>query len=101
MSTLDLSHTFYVGQDVVCINDAFPLLTTTLEDKQNVGKQAEWHPMLNEKLTIDEMLGDFLRFQKYDIGDHCQWWHKSRFIAYAEKRLIEVIEENKNTLENV
>lgn len=88
---IDDSQPFYVGQEVVCINDSFPKIRTTNEDKSTLGQKAEFHPKKNEELVIDEILGPFLRFDKYDsdtIG--FQWWHHSAFVSKALFRLREL-----------
>lgn len=96
---------FFEGQKVVCISESFPVHTTTLEDKSDIGKQAPIHPVKGEKLIIDEMLGDFLRFSKYDT-DAFNWWHCSRFrpldefevttSSQIEKQMCGVGEKNRN-----
>lgn len=69
---------FYEGQKVVCINDNFPCKSTTETDKSIVGTHPKVHPEIGETLVIDEILGDWLRFNKYDT-DAYNWWHNSRF----------------------
>jgi hypothetical protein len=64
--------------------------TTTLKDKSDIGKQAPIHPQKGETLITDEILGDFLRFRKYDT-DAFNWWHISRFRPIDE---IEIKSEN-------
>jgi len=86
---------FFVGQEVVCISESFPVHTTTEADKSIIGKQALIHPKKGENLVIDEMLGDFIRFDKYDT-DACNWWHSSRFCPldeFAIKTLIKELDE--------
>lgn len=56
-----IENPFHVGQTVVCINDQFHLSIST-GDKRWIGTRAIDHPALNEVLTIDEILGEFLRF---------------------------------------
>jgi len=83
---------YFEGQKVVCISENFPVHATTLEDKSDIGKQAPVHPIKGETLIIDEMLGDFLRFDKYDTYSF-NWWHSSRFrpIDEIEIKLEDVI----------
>lgn len=93
MSTIKIedSQPFYEGQEVVCINDSFPMVRTTNEDKSNIGQPAEFHPQKNEELIIDEILGPFLRFDKYDSDEFgFQWWHHSAFVSKALFRLREL-----------
>lgn len=88
---IDDSQPFYEGQEVVCINDVFPMVRTTNEDKSNIGQKAVFHPYKNEELIIDEILGPFLRFNKYDSDEFgFQWWHHSSFISKALFRLREL-----------
>lgn len=68
------------GDLVKCISTNFPLWKTTNVDKSEIDSQANFHPKLNQKLFIDEVLGDFIRFDVYDNEDGFNWWHKSRFV---------------------
>lgn len=83
---------FFEGQKVVCISESFPVHATTEEDKSKIGTQATIHPKKGETLTIDEMLGDFIRFDKYDT-DAFNWWHCSRFRPIDEIQITSQIEE--------
>lgn len=75
------------GDEVICISEAFPEWKTTDEDKSRIGTVPANHPKKGEILTIDEVLGEFIRFDKYDIPGSYNWWHHSRF------RKIEDIED--------
>lgn len=80
------------GQEVICISENFPLKITTDINKEDIGKQAKSHPKLNEPLIIDETLGEFLSFSKYNINE-VAWWHSSRFrlVKYDEsEELIDI-----------
>lgn len=104
---IDGSQPFYEGQEVVCIDDDFPMIRTTNKDKSELGQKAVFHPKKYEELVIDEILGPFLRFNKYDSDEFgFQWWHHSAFApkkSFAtfelNKQVISVLEttENKNT----
>lgn len=83
---------FNEGQKVVCISDDFPVKATTKLDKSIIGTQAPIHPQKGETLIIDEMLGDFLRFNKYDT-DSFNWWHCSRFRPIDEIEITSNIEQ--------
>lgn len=83
---------FYEGQKVVCISENFPVHATTLEDKSDIGKQAPTHPKKGETLIIDELLGYFLRFNKYDT-DAFNWWHSTRFRPLDEFEITASITE--------
>ena len=66
------------GQQVICISENFPVWKTTQTDKSIIGTNPHHHPQLNEILTIDETLGEFIRFDKYD--NHAfNWWKMDRF----------------------
>ena len=67
------------GQKVVCVSEDFPVIGTSIADKSGVGTHPEIHPRKGEVLTIDETLGDYLRFLRYDMVDEVRWWHSSRF----------------------
>lgn len=88
---------FEEGKKVVCISEDFPVLTTTEIDKSHVGKQAPTHPKLREVLVVDEILGDFLRFDKYDT-DAFNWWHSSRFKPLDEVSITISITEEDHSL---
>lgn len=75
---MQLIERFHEGQKVVCIKDDFPNIATTLQDKSNIGTMPSNRPVEGETLVIDEILGGFLRFDKYD-SDSFNWWHCSRF----------------------
>ena len=84
------------GQKVVCISEDFPVIKSTAEDKSDEGRQAPSHPIKGETLIINEMLWDFLRFDKYDNHNQSDpnygwnWWHNSRFKPLDE---IEITSE--------
>lgn len=64
---------FYEGQTVVCINDSFI---------QGNGRESSNHPHRNEVLVVDEVMGEFVRFEKYDIGTDeklWQYWEHKNF----------------------
>lgn len=67
------------GTKVICISENFPLWKTTKEDKTEIGSHPINHPKKDEVLIVDEVLGDFLRFEAYDTVDEYKWWHKNRF----------------------
>lgn len=94
---------FYEGQKVVCISENFPVEATTETDKSKIGNQAPIHPIKGETLVIDEMLGDFLRFDKYDT-DAFNWWHSTGFRPIDEIEITtskrEIIYENPDLLTN-
>lgn len=86
------------GDDVICISEAFPEWKTTDEDKSRIGTTPAHHPKKGEIITIDEVLGDFIRFDKYDIPESFNWWHHSRFRkvedADCEESIDAVVHKN-------
>lgn len=88
-----IENPFTVGQSVVCINDHFSLVITTA-DKERICTLPPVHPKLNEHLVIDEILGEYLRFDKYDCDDvnhpdfGWRWWRHTHFAAIQESKSI-------------
>lgn len=70
-----MEHNFKEGQEVICISKDFPLI----ERSGGNGQKVKTTPKLNEVLVIDEILGNFLRFDKYDMNESYNWWHVSKF----------------------
>lgn len=91
-----MENNFKEGQKVVCISERFPLHKTTQTDKSNIGTQATNHPKKGEIIVIDEILGEFLRFDKYDTNESFNWWKADRFapIDEAELSIDDLINEN-------
>lgn len=70
------------GDTVICINDDWPHIKK-FSNTDNEYMEPFITPNIDEILVVDEILGDFYRFEKYDpdsVG--CNWWHKSRFNYY-------------------
>lgn len=76
---------FKIGQRVICINDNFPYIS-----KYGGSGEAKDKPKLHEELVIDDILGDFLMFEKYNTEDSINWWKDDRF---APLDAIEEIEK--------
>jgi hypothetical protein len=80
-----IENPFSVGQKVVCINDYFPQVTTTGEDKSRIGVIPKKRPSKGVVYQIDEMLGEFIRFDCMDISDvedpdyGWRWWKHTHF----------------------
>ncbi|WP_333862582.1 hypothetical protein [Sphingobacterium sp.] len=65
------------GDQVICIDNNFPHIKEFGgTDKKQIT------PKKGDVLTIDETLGDFLRFDLFDSEETFNWWHKSRFIKF-------------------
>lgn len=79
---------FKEGDAVICINEHFPVFQTTEEDKSIIGTMPKTHPKIGEQLVIDEILGEFLRFDVYD-GLNFNWWIHTHF-----KKSDEMTEED-------
>lgn len=71
---MDNQNNFNEGDKVVCISDNFPKI-----EKYGGGSETPNKPKKGEVLFVDEILGDFLRFDKYDTVESFNWWHHSRF----------------------
>lgn len=75
---------FKLGQPALCINDVFPVVETT-GDKSQIGKQAINHPRKGEVCHVDEILGEYIRFDKHDCNDEnnpdygWKWWKHTHF----------------------
>lgn len=83
-----MTNNFYEGQAVACVvNKKFPMVFTT-GDKSMLGTFPTHHPILGNKYVIDEILGDYLRFDELDCNDESspeygfRWWHYSYFSAF-------------------
>ena len=80
-----IENPFSVGQRVVCVSDYFPKVITTDEDKSTLGKLPARHPKMGEVYCIDEILGEFLRFDAFDEDDPThpeygwKWWKHTQF----------------------
>lgn len=78
-----MEHGFQEGQKVVCILQDFPVI----KKYGGTGKEADNTPKKNEILVIDEILGEFLRFDKYDTNESFNWWKADRFAPIDETEL--------------
>lgn len=80
-----IENPFSVGQKVVCVSDYFPKVITTDEDKSTLGNLPVRHPKRGEVYCIDEILGEFLRFDAFDEKDTThpeygwRWWKHTHF----------------------
>lgn len=83
MKQTEHENLFKEGQNVVCINDSFPWI----EEYGGIGPAIK-HPKKDEVLVIDEILGEFLRFDKYDTEQSVNWWLATHF-APIEQIAIE------------
>ena len=78
-----MKNEFYEGQKVVCISENFPLI----KKYGGTGKEAVNTPKKEEVLVIDEILGEFLRFDKYDTEESYNWWKSDRFAPITEEEI--------------
>lgn len=80
-----MNNPFSETDKVICISEDFPWLP------QHGGTgPAKAHPQKGEVLMIDETLGDFLRFDRYDTDESFNWWHHTRFRRVTELDLMAV-----------
>ena len=79
-----IDNPFKSGDTVICINDRFSMVVTTA-DKSLIGTLPPIHPAIGESLVIDEILGEFIRFDRYDCKDTSlpdygwRWWKHTHF----------------------
>jgi len=76
---------FILGQKVVCISDDFPGVRTSDPDKSIIGRQAKYHPHKDDVLIIDDIIGPYLNFEKYNTAESNQWFHYTRFAPVLEE----------------
>jgi len=88
-----ITNPFRVNQEVICINANFPCVITTEEDKSCIGKIPPTHPKKWEQLSIDEILGEYLRFGKYD-NESFMWWMHTHFKPLDEMTEEDVVQKN-------
>ena len=86
---------FETGQTVVCVKDDFPMIK---KHSSEGSVEAIRKPRLKEHIAIDEILGDFLRFSKYDTEDSWNWWHYSRFKSVVHNRQFEIYGQKRREL---
>lgn len=74
-----MQNPFYEGQKVVCVSDEFP----RIEKYSGPGpKYAKKHPVKGQVLIVDEILGEFVRFDIFDTTESCCWWIHKNFAPY-------------------
>ena len=78
-----MKNEFHEGQKVVCISENFPII----KKYGGSGKEATNIPSEEEVLAIDEILGEFLRFNKYDTKESYNWWKSDRFAPITEEEI--------------
>lgn len=76
---------FSEGEEIVCISDDFPAIK-----KYGTATEAKIKPSIGERLIVDEILGDFLRFDRYDTETSFNWWHFSRFAPIDNEKHIAI-----------
>ncbi len=84
----DITNPFSAGEEVICVNINFPFI----KDYGGSG-EAKNKPKENEVLVVDETLGDFIRFDKYDTEGSFNWWHHNRFRTINLDEMEECISE--------
>lgn len=75
------NHTFKPGQQVRCISENFPYIPEYGGTNAAVDK-----PKLFEVLEIEDVLGDFLTFAKYNEEDATNWFKYDRFAAIDDPK---------------
>ena len=72
-----------IGQKVVCINGEFP----SIKKYGGLPNNAKTKPVLREVIIIDDVLGEFLRFEKYDTAESRNWWIDKNFAPIDDEKL--------------
>jgi hypothetical protein len=92
-----IGNPFKVGQYAICVNDNFPDIITT-GDKSQIGMHPAAFPRKNEICHVDEIRGEFLRFDEYDCNDEnhpefgCRWWIHTHFKQISNEEVEEYYE---------
>ena len=90
-----IDNPFKVGQYAQCINDRFPEIITTNEDKSHLGEQPKNYPKLGKFYCVDEVLGEFIRFDEFDCHDEdsshfgWSWWFHTHFKPLTDEEFEE------------
>ena len=92
-----MENNFKEGQKVVCVSEKFPLI----KEYGGNGKEPIKTPKIDEILTINEILGDFLRFDKYDTDESFNWWKYDRFRDIKEYEEYQEYEENQRIADEI
>lgn len=93
-----IENPFKVGDYALCINDKFPIVETT-RDKTQIGTYPSEHPKKGEICCVDEILGEFLRFDEYDCNDESspdygwKWWKHTHFKLLTNQEVEEHYEK--------
>lgn len=102
-----IENPFKKGVCVICINDNFPAWKTTDKDKSQIGKQPSLYPKRGEICVIDEILGEFIRFDEYDVDDpndkefgFC-WWKHTHFKLVRDEEAEIYFNEKSNNCVNL
>ena len=92
-----MKNNFHEGQKIVCVSENFPLI------KEYGGNWIEPNkkPKKDEVLIIDEILGDFLRFDKYDTSESFNWWKYDRFADINELEELQNYEDNQRLADEI
>ena len=86
-----------IGQKVACINDNFP----AIEKYGGLLNNAKEKPKIREVLITDDVLGEFLRFEKYDTAESHNWWIAKNFAPIDDEKIEEELKEILLTTEGV
>lgn len=91
-----MKNNFKQGDIVVCISENFPLI-----EKYGVtGEEAKFTPQKGETLKVDEVLGEFIRFDKYDTEESYNWWKFDRFAPVVDVETQEELISEVNIILN-
>jgi hypothetical protein len=70
-----MENPFEPGQIVICDSENFPVI----KEYGGADEEATAKPRKGEELIVDEILGEFVRFDKYDTEESFNWWKHDRF----------------------
>lgn len=91
-----IENPFRAGEYALCINETFPVVATTEENKSIIGSVPMRHPKKGEICCVDETLGEFIRFDEYDDNNESspdygwKWWKHTHF----KKLTLQEVEEH-------
>lgn len=89
-----IDNPFEIGNYALCINENFPVVETT-GDKSQIGKQPLSHPKYGEICCVDEVLGEYFRFDEHDCDDPnnpdygWKWWKHTHFKILTQEEVEE------------
>lgn len=81
-----MNEKFRKGDKVICFSNNFSVLQNLSDKIESDIVMAATRPKVNDKLTVDEVYGEFINFTKHNTVSARQWFHQSRFMFVNERR---------------